>query len=468
MDGLEIKEIKASEVDENKDYRIDSQFHTMQPKKNPLLIYKKIADVLEKSQYGISISMNEKSIGYPIYRMNEIHNMMCDFKVDKYANISESELSIFKLNDRDVLFNRTNSFEWVGRTGLYNKLDDNDFVFASYLVRFVPNKELVLPEYLTTFLNTKVGILDIKRRARQSINQTNVNPEEVKAIQIPIISKIIQNKIKFFFDEAYKNTLLSQSLYKQAEELLLKELDLLNYKPSKENIAIKSLSKSFGESGRLDSEFYQPKYDEIENIVIKNAAYIKIIKDIKTYNSRGLQPKNKGSGTLDVINSRHILENTLDYDNFNKTSFSYWEEYEKAQVFKNDILTYTTGANIGRTSTYLLDKKAIASNHVNILRIENEKPIYVSFVLNSVIGRLQTEKLSAGSAQQELYPKNIDEFYIPFVNEEVQDSIIKNIIASFKLKAESKQLLELAKQAVEVAIEKNEEEAIKLIKAYED
>ena len=412
--------------------------------------------------------MNEDATGYPIYRMNEIHNMMCDFKVNKYANISKEELNIFKLKNRDVLFNRTNSFEWVGRTGLYNKLDDNYFIFASYLVRFVPDEEYVLPEYLTAFLNSKQGVLDIKRRARQSINQTNVNPEEVKAIEIPILSKVIQNQIKFLFDKAHDHALLSQGLYKQAVELLLIELDLLNYKPSKENIAIKSLSESFGASGRLDSEFYQPKYDEIEDIVFKSAVYIKKIKKIRTYNSRGLQPKNNDDGTLDVINSRHILENTLDYDNFNKTSLSYWEESEKAQIFKNDILTYTTGANIGRTSTYLLDKKAIASNHVNILRIENEKPIYVSFVLNSIVGRLQTEKLSAGSAQQELYPKNIDDFYIPFVKEKIQESIIEKIKVSFKLKAESKQLLELAKQAVEVAIEKNEAEAIKLIKAYED
>ena len=123
--------------------------------------------------------MNEVGIGYPIYRMNEIHHLLCDIEASKYANITKEDLTNFKLHNGDVLFNRTNSFEWVGRTGIYYQNDEIDRVFASYLVRFSPDISIILPEYLTTFLNTKYGVWDIKRRARQSINQTNVNPEEV-------------------------------------------------------------------------------------------------------------------------------------------------------------------------------------------------------------------------------------------------------------------------------------------------
>lgn len=175
LKGLEINIKQLSETLKNKDFRVDSQFYTKEPFKNPNLNYDKIGNLIHKAQYGISISMNEDNIGYPIYRMNEIHNMLCDINVSKTADITNKELETFTLNDRDVAFNRTNSFEWVGRTGLYKKLDKRDFVFASYLVRFIPNEEYLLPEYLTSFLNSKYGVKDIKRRARQSINQTNVN-----------------------------------------------------------------------------------------------------------------------------------------------------------------------------------------------------------------------------------------------------------------------------------------------------
>ncbi len=166
-----------------------------------------------------------------------------------------------------------------------------------------------------------------------------------------------------------------------------------------------------------------------------------------------------------MINSRHILERELDYKNFEKTNIYSWDTQVKARIIRNDILTYTTGANIGRTQVYLSDEKALASNHVNILRIENENPVYVAFVLNSKIGRLQTEQLSAGSAQQELYPKDIDNFYIPFINKDTQTQIADLVQQSFALKAKSERLLQTAKRAVETAIETDEQTAMAYINA---
>ena len=138
--------------------------------------------------------MNEENKGYPIYRMNEIHNMLCDLDVDKCADIEEKVFQTFKLNDKDVLFNRTNSYDFVGRTAIYYDNDGVSRTFASYLVKLVPNSIIILPEYLTAYLNTKQGIQDIKRHARQSINQTNVNPEEVKEMEIPILSMSFQDR----------------------------------------------------------------------------------------------------------------------------------------------------------------------------------------------------------------------------------------------------------------------------------
>jgi len=79
--------------------------------------------------------------------------------------------------------------------------------------------------------------------------------------------------------------------------------------------------------------------------------------------------------------------------------------------------------------------------------------------MNSQIGRMQTEQLSAGSAQAELYPKDIDNFLIPIIDTKIQDKIIKGIQESDALKEQSEQLLDLAKTAVEKAIEENEKAA---------
>jgi len=463
LEGLEIKEKDFSSTYLNKDFRIDSQFYTKEPAKNSKLKYEKIGNIIKKAQYGVSIAMNEDGVGYPIYRMNEIHNMLCDMEVSKFADISKNELKTFTLNDRDVVFNRTNSFEWVGRTGLYKKLDNRDFVFASYLVRFIPNEDLIFPEYLSAFLNSKQGVWDIKRRARQSINQTNVNPEEVKEIEIPLLSKPFQENLKECFDKAFELLIDSKSAYTQAEQLLLQELNLANFQPSQEPVNVKSFSESFGSSGRLDAEYYQSKFDQLEQAISSLDKY-ETIGNISELISRGKQPVYLESeqNTLPVLNSKHIRENKIILDNRRSASI------DECNLFieKDDVLINGTGVGtIGRTAPYLYSTPSIPDNHVTIIRSKSLSSVYISVYLNSIAGQLQVEKYFKGSSGQiELYPDDISNFLIWIAPDEVQMKIENLIKSAFDLEKQSEHLLEVAKQAVEMAIEQDEKTAMRWIK----
>ncbi len=289
MDGLEAVELSLSEVLRNKDFRIDSEFHRKSPIQNPNYSYVDIGDNLTFIQYGISIEMNEEGEGTKIYRMNEIHNMFCDIEVSKFANISSVDIEVFKIKDRDILFNRTNSFEFVGRTGIFRSFSDEDLVFASYLIRLRSNESKILPEYLVTFLNSSLGIWDIKRRARISINQSNVNAQELAAVKIPLLNLVFQLRIKKLFEESHHNKLKAINYYQQAEDLLLSELNLKDWQPTEETIAVKSFSESFLSSGRLDAEYYQPKYDQlIERLEQK--VQLAFLGDLLTVNQKGRQP----------------------------------------------------------------------------------------------------------------------------------------------------------------------------------
>jgi len=203
MDGLECSEVLYSFAKENKDCRIDSQFFTAKIKHNGNLEYCPIGKYLISSQYGVSKDMNTEGYGYPIFRMNEIHHSLCDLTTEKFVELSNEEFYAVKLNDRDVLFNRTNSFEKVGRTGVYYSCGIPQ-TFASYLVRLIPDNIHIYSEYLAAFLNTQYGIQEIRRRARQSINQTNVNPEEVKAIEIPLLKREFQENARRCYEKAHR------------------------------------------------------------------------------------------------------------------------------------------------------------------------------------------------------------------------------------------------------------------------
>jgi len=257
-----------SDLSFHEDYRWDSEYLCYEPCKNSKLKYLPIGDIWVKSQYGISIEMNEDGNGTQIYRMNEITNMFCDRNVNKYAKIGREEIDAFKLIDRDVLFNRTNSQIFVGRTGIFREFSENEFIFASYLIRLKVDERKVLPEYLTSFLNTKYGELDVKRRARISINQSNVNAEEIKRVEIPIVDFKLQSQIRNAFDIAFSLVNKSEKIYKDSEIILLSELGLLDWRPKHALSFVRKYSET-EQAGRIDAEYFQPKYDEIVK-AIKN------------------------------------------------------------------------------------------------------------------------------------------------------------------------------------------------------
>jgi restriction endonuclease S subunit len=100
--------------------------------------------------------------------------------------------------------------------------------------------------------------------------------------------------------------------------------------------------------------------------------------------------------------------------------------------------------------------------HLSVKR-DDVLPEYLTLVLNSLIVQLQADRDAGGSIIQHWKPSEIGEVLIPIIENSIQTQIEEKIKKSFELKEESKKLLDLAKRAVEIAIEKNEDEAVKLL-----
>ncbi len=164
----------------------------------------------------------------------------------------------------------------VGRTGIFRKFSEEDIVFASYLVRINPDPEIITPEYLTAFLNTKYGVLDVKRRTRISINQSNVNPEELKRVEIPLLCHELQTKITLSFDKAFHLIQASEAKYHQAQTLLLSELGLADWQPKPRLTFVKNYSNA-QRTERIDAEYFQPKYEEIVHAIKSYNEYLTLV-----------------------------------------------------------------------------------------------------------------------------------------------------------------------------------------------
>ncbi|MHB1334798.1 MAG: restriction endonuclease subunit S [Candidatus Humimicrobiaceae bacterium] len=458
---MQYSVVNYKTVKEKEDFRWDGEFLCCEPFKNGKYQYLPIGDILKLAQYGISIDMNENGRGYKIYRMNEISDMICNLDVDKYADINEKEMKKFVLKDNDVLFNRTNSQAFVGRTGIFKKFSNEPLIFASYLVRFRPDQDRVLPEYLNTFLNTKYGIQDVKRRARISINQSNVSASELKKVEIPLLSINFQIKMKPLFSEAFNLILNSRSLYSQAEQILLSELGLINWKSKQELAFVKNFSDT-QKANRIDAEYFQPKYEEIVEFVKEyRGGFDKLGNLVKIEKSVEPGSESYQENGIPFVRVSNLSKFELSDNNQQFISEELYNELIIFQPKKGEILL-SKDATPG-IAYYLNEEtqKMIVSGGILRLKTESEKimPEYLTIVINSIIVQKQIERDAGGSIIKHWRPDQVEDSIIPILTEAIQKEIKELVEKSFKDRCLSKLLLKIAKLGVEIAIEKNEEEA---------
>ncbi|SDL22488.1 type I restriction enzyme, S subunit [Modicisalibacter muralis] len=138
---------------------------------------------INSAQYGLSEEAGSAG-KYPMLRMMNLENGRVVENDIKFIDLSVTEFDRYRLKKGDVLFNRTNSYELVGRTGVYTL--SGDHVFASYLVRLTTNRERLDPEYLCAFLNAPIGRRQVMSFATRGVSQTNVNATNLKKVLIPL------------------------------------------------------------------------------------------------------------------------------------------------------------------------------------------------------------------------------------------------------------------------------------------
>ena len=181
----ELKEVEATKTNELFEGLIRNIFTSKNGKRY------QISEIAESFQYGLSRRMNSNGDGMPILRINSIEDGNIVDTDLKYVEVNEEELNKYKVQPDDILFNRTNSYELVGKTGIF-KLS-GIFVFASYLIR-LRAKDGILPDYLNYFLNSPMGQAEIRRKAKRAVSQANVNAKELGSISMYVPEKSIQEK----------------------------------------------------------------------------------------------------------------------------------------------------------------------------------------------------------------------------------------------------------------------------------
>jgi len=186
-----------------------------------------LGSILAMVQYGTSQKANTASKGTPVIRMNNIFDGKLRLGDLKHVALSPKERAGLLLKDGDILFNRTNSRELVGKCAVFHEA--SEFVFASYLIRVHPDEKRANPDYLATFINSPLGRQQIDALSRQIIGQANVNSMELRSLQIclpplaiqkTIMGKIAEGKAEIARDRKVAAK-LSAEVAQEVEEMIL-------------------------------------------------------------------------------------------------------------------------------------------------------------------------------------------------------------------------------------------------------
>jgi len=142
-----------------------------------------LRDICESKQYGTAEKCNSEERGLPVVRMNNIsYTGGLDLTDLKWAELAPKEAEKLSLRSGDVLFNRVNSRELVGKTGVWH--DEVGYTFAGYLIRLRAHPEIATGQYLSMAMNTTSMKRVLFNMAKPSINMANISGSDLDRIHL--------------------------------------------------------------------------------------------------------------------------------------------------------------------------------------------------------------------------------------------------------------------------------------------
>jgi type I restriction enzyme S subunit len=183
-----------------------------------------LGDYIIDDCYGTSEKTDDYDIGIPILRMGNIQNGHLNFKDLKFLPFVNEKLILQK---GDILVNRTNSAELVGKSAVFDI--DGEYSFASYLIRLRADTDKVNPYFICRYINSSIGRSYMFKEKKQMTGQANVNAKKIKQMPIKLPTLERQNEIVNYINsieqQLFKLNSLSRQENKELKALLPSLLD---------------------------------------------------------------------------------------------------------------------------------------------------------------------------------------------------------------------------------------------------
>lgn len=304
------------------------------------------------------------------------------------------------------------------------------------------------------FFSSRIGQLQISRLVTGNA-QSYLNTNQVKLFKVPIISQRKQLEIAKYFEKLQKKIDLTNSLYNQAENLLLEELGLKDFEVEDDLSYVVNLS-DVKSANRTDAEYFKPKYNKLIDY-LKDKFELKKTEELVTI-QKGIEPGSKeyqeeGKPFIRVSN---LSKFGINDNNQKYLSDEFYKELRENYKPKVGEILLTKDASPGMSYVVKESIEGIISSGILRLKIkENLEPEYLALLINSLVGQYQMERDTGGSVIIHWRPDQVKNMYIPILSKSTQRKISYLVKESHEARKEAKQLLEEAKEKVEKMILNN-------------
>jgi len=450
--------IKLSELEGAK--RIDAEYYKpeyleikQKLLQNNFIYFKNLVkDIIHPKE--IKREYEEERQDYLFLLAQNVRSLMLDLSEKKFIPEEKTKLMPKNLLEKgDILLIRTGA---VGDVAVYTGKPEK-VVASAHILIAKPNFK-ISPFYLGVFLNSSGGKKIIVRGTYGAL-QPEIAPNYLKRIPIPIFSDILVKKIENLFLSSQNLLQESQSLYSQAENLFLEELGLRDFNPKYKKTYTANLSDSLS-ARRIDAEYFQPAYEEvIENIKNYRCGFDKLLKHVENVEPNFDPTKYPEESfcyveLADIDSSIGVIQNTNDIKGQEAPSRA------RRILKKNDVIVSSVEGSLEKVA--LVDKEhdgCLASTGFFQFRPLKILPEVLLILSRTPVLQSQLKKKCSGTILTAIPKKSLDDIVIPLLPLSTQQEIASLIQKSHEARKKAKELLSAAKKAVEIAIEKGENDA---------
>lgn len=456
--------VNLSEVKENSDFRIDAEYWKPEFSNINKLINKYKFEKLLNNNRIITDGSHEvreyKDSGVLFLRVQDIFENNIEIKERIFISEEENK----KLNRSEPEYNKDILITKTGKIGVATVFTLHERANIPADIAILKNNSHLNSFFISTFINSKYGKLQFIRN-QSGLGRPRLVLNSFDNLIIPLLSQPFQESIADLVNTSYALRQSADTLYKEAEEILLEELGLKNYQPQNKKCFVKMLSDT-QEAGRIDAEYFQPKYEDVIDKIKKYKGGHDILYNIAKIKSGSLVSDSLYS--CDKCGVPYIRVKDLNFKGqINKDTIIHLKNFISTNetIVKEDDFVIATIGTVGKIS--IIDNSlvgAIPSNNTSKISLNNKQnSLYYLLLFQSFIFQQQIERQYTQTAQPKISDNQLYSIIIPLLPQSIQSKISAKIQQSFESREKSKQLLEVAKRAVEIAIEENEEAGLKYI-----